>query len=130
MAKPPEFVGEARIHLLVGSEYQDVTVPVVAFVGPLAVHTTVADHRLAEAKTDAWSVSHATIGLGVINGMQTRKVALEFAAAALEKAQELGLELNVGTLEALQSQPEYAPWLAWALPARSESKTRKGFLYG
>lgn len=129
MAKANEPVGNISIRLLVGSEYQTVEVPVVAFVGPLALHETVADHRLEEAKSAAFSVSHTATGLGLINGVQTKKVALAFAEEALGKAQELGLELSVADLPGLHEQPSYASWLEWALAARAEAKTRKGFLY-
>lgn len=129
MAKANEPVGSVNIRLLVGSEYQTAEVPVVAFVGPLAVHETICDHRLAEAKSAAYSVSHTTTGLGLVNGIQTKKVAITFAEEALGKAQELGLELSVAALPGLHEQPSYASWLEWALAARATTKTRKGFLY-
>lgn len=117
------------VRLLVGDEYESVTVPVVAFVGPLAVHETIGDHRLVEAKSAAYSVTHTTTGLGLVNGVSTKKLALAFAEEALASAEELGLDLGVATQEALLQQPGYAPWLDWALAQRSALKTRKGFLY-
>lgn len=109
-----------------------VTRQVTAFaeVGPFLLHETVDDYRLAEAKSAAFSVTHAATGLGLINGVQTKKVALAFAEEAVVRAQELGLELGEPSLGALQSQPAYEAWVEWALAARAELKTRKGFLYG
>lgn len=130
MAKANEPVGELTVKLLIGDEYQEATVPAIAFVGPLAVHETIADHRLAEAKSAAFSVTLMDTGLGLVNGVSTKKLALAFAEEALAAAEEHGLDLGVATQEQLlQQQPAYSMWLMWALTARAELKTRKGFLY-
>lgn len=130
MAKKQETTFAARIVYMDGSGV--VTRDVLAFeqVGPLVLHETIDDYRLEEAKSAAFSVTHAASGLGLVNGVQTKKLALTFAEEAVAKAAELGLDLDRPSKELLCAQEGYAAWVEWALAARAELKTRKGFLYG
>lgn len=130
MAKKPETSFPVRIVYMDGSGTVTREVQAFAQVGPFLIHETVDDFRLEEAKSAAFSVTHEQTGLGLVNGVQTKKLATAFAEEAVAKAQELGLDLGHPLLGALQSQPSYASWVEWALAARAELKTRKGFLYG